>query len=158
MYRVLADENVRRRVLAEPNARAAAIEETLRIDPPVTMITRFTEKDITVAGVSIPANCPVLLGIGAANRDPRQFEDPTQFSLDRGTINHITFGRGPHFCIGAHLARAEMRATLDSMLGRLSGLRTRRAKRGSFPRRHAARAGFALGRVRRYRSRRLPAG
>jgi len=123
MYRVLADENVRRRVQAEPNARAAAIEETLRIDPPVTMITRFTEKDITVAGVSIPANCPVLLGIGAANRDPRQFEDPAQFSLDRGTINHITFGRGPHFCIGAHLARAEMRATLDSMLGRLSGLR-----------------------------------
>jgi len=76
-----------------------------------------------VAGVSIPANCPVLLGIGAANRDPRQFGDPAQFSLDRGTINHITFGRGPHFCIGAHLARAEMRATLDTMLGRLSGLR-----------------------------------
>ena len=73
------------------------------------MITRFTERDITLAGVRIPANCPVLLGIGAANRDPRQFEDPAQFSLDRGTINHITFGRGPHFCIGAHLVRFQGR-------------------------------------------------
>jgi cytochrome P450 len=123
MYRVLVDEAINRRVLADPNARAAAIEETLRIDPPVTMITRYTEKDVTIAGVRIPANCPVLLGIGAANRDARQFEHPGQFSLDRGTINHITFGRGPHFCIGAHLARAELRATLDAMLGRLAGLR-----------------------------------
>ena len=123
MYRVLADPTVYQRVLKNAKDRAAAIEESLRIDPPVTMITRYSEKPVTVAGVDIPAHCPVLFGIGGANRDPRYFDKPEEFSLDRGTINHITFGRGPHFCIGAHLARAEMRATLDMMLDRLPGLR-----------------------------------
>jgi cytochrome P450 len=122
LYRALADPAIRARVKAHASDRAAAVEETLRIDPPVTMITRYTEQPVTVAGVEIPAKSPVLLGIGGANRDPRYFSDPETFSLDRGTINHITFGRGPHFCLGAHLARAEMRATLDRMLDRLPGL------------------------------------
>jgi len=78
---------------------------------------------VTVAGIDIPAHSPVLFGIGGANRDPKYFDNPEEFSLDRGTTNHITFGRGPHFCIGAHLARAELRATLDLMLDRLPGLR-----------------------------------
>jgi cytochrome P450 len=123
IYRVLADEAVRKRVLANRNDRMAAVEESLRVDPPVTMITRYTEKPVVIAGTEIPANAPVLLGIGGANRDPRHFSDPEVFSLDRGTINHMTFGRGPHFCLGAHLARAEMRVTLDMMLDRLPGLR-----------------------------------
>jgi cytochrome P450 len=123
MYRVLVDPHVHARVRSNPKDRAAAVEETLRIDPPVPLITRFTEKPATVAGVLIPAGSPVLFGIGGANRDPKHFTDPEAFSLDRGTTNHITFGRGPHFCIGAHLARAELRATLDLMLDRLPGLR-----------------------------------
>jgi cytochrome P450 len=123
MYHVLVDPEVRARVASNPKDRAAAVEETLRVDPPVPLITRFTEKQVTVADVVIPANSPVLFGIGGANRDPQQFPDPERFSLDRGVINHITFGRGPHFCIGAHLARAELRTTLDLMLERLPGLR-----------------------------------
>jgi cytochrome P450 len=123
MYHVLVDPAVRARVASNPKDRAAAVEETLRVDPPVPLITRFTEKQVTVADVVIPANSPVLFGIGGANRDPQQFPDPESFSLDRGVINHITFGRGPHFCIGAHLARAELRTTLDLMLERLPGLR-----------------------------------
>jgi cytochrome P450 len=123
MYRALCNRGIRERIVNNAKDRAAAVEETLRIDPPVPMITRFSEKPVTVAGVHIPANSPVLFGIGGANRDPKYFKDPEEFSLDRGTTNHITFGRGPHFCIGAHLARAELRATLDLMLDRLPGLR-----------------------------------
>jgi cytochrome P450 len=123
MYRVLEDPEVYARVSNNAKDRAAAVEETLRIDPPVPLITRYTEKPARVAGVEIPANSPVLFGIGGANRDSKHFEDPERFSLDRGTTNHIAFGRGPHFCIGAHLARAELRTTLDLMLGRLPGLR-----------------------------------
>lgn len=123
MYHVLVDPQIKARVLNNPKDRVAAVEEALRIDPPVPLITRFTEQQVTVAGVVIPANSPVLFGIGGANRDPRQFPDPEVFSLDRGVINHITFGRGPHFCIGAHLARAELRTTLDLMIERLPGLR-----------------------------------
>jgi cytochrome P450 len=123
MHRVLSNEAVRARVQKNPQDRAAAVEETLRIDPPVTMIIRFTEQPVTIAGREIPAGHPVLLAIGSANRDPNYFSDPASFSLDRGTINHLTFGRGPRFCLGTHLARAELRATLDLMLDRLLGLR-----------------------------------
>jgi cytochrome P450 len=123
LYRALGNKGVHDRLMCDPKDRAAAVEETLRIDPPVPLITRFTEKPVTVAGVDIPAQSPVLLGIGGANRDPKYFANPEEFSLDRGTSNHISFGRGPHFCVGAHLARAELRATLDLMLDRLPGLR-----------------------------------
>ena len=123
VYHALAYADVRERVATNEKDRAALVEECLRIDPPVTMITRYTEKPVTIAGVDIPAGVPVLLGIGGANRDPRYFEKAEQFSLDRGTINHITFGRGPHFCLGAHLARAEMRGTIDMLIARLPGLR-----------------------------------
>jgi cytochrome P450 len=99
------------------------VEEALRIDPPVPIITRYSELPVSVAGVQIPAGSPVLFGIGAANRDPTEFPSPEEFSLDRGAANHVAFGRGPHFCIGAHLARAEMRVMLDLVLDRLPGLR-----------------------------------
>lgn len=123
LYRVLSDRAIHDRVLENPRDRAAAVEEALRIDPPVTMIIRFTEHPVTVAGIEIPAGHPVLLAIGSANRDPKYFSDPERFSLDRGTINHLTFGRGPRFCLGTHLARAELRIALDLMLDRLPGLR-----------------------------------
>jgi pulcherriminic acid synthase len=123
LCRVLSDDMTHRRVLASSVDRAAAVEEALRIDPPVPMIIRFTEHQVTIAGRSIPQGHPVLLAIGSANRDPKYFANPDEFSLDRGTINHITFGRGPRFCLGTHLARAELRVMLDLMLNRLSGLR-----------------------------------
>jgi cytochrome P450 len=123
MYRVLSNDTVHARVLAEPTDRHAAIEETLRMEPPVPLIIRFIENAVAVRGFQIPAQSYVLLAIGSANLDPSRFDDPLTFSLDRGTNNHITFGRGPHFCLGTHLARAEMRAALDALLDRLPGLR-----------------------------------
>jgi cytochrome P450 len=123
VYHALADAGVKDRVLRSEKDRASLVEETLRIDPPVPMIIRHTEKSVTIAGVAIPADVPVLLAIGGANRDPKYFERPEEFSLDRGTVNHTTFGRGVHFCLGAHLARAEIRTTLDTVLVRLGGLR-----------------------------------
>jgi cytochrome P450 len=123
MYRVLSDQSVYGRLLANPTDRAAAVEESLRLEPPVPVIIRYLHHPVVIHGTRVPANHYVLLAISSANRDPARFEDPDRFSLDRGTINHITFGRGPHFCLGTHLARAELRVTLDVMLSRLPGLR-----------------------------------
>lgn len=123
MYRALIDRNIHERILKSSKDRTAAVEESLRIDPPVPLIVRYTERAVTIVGTEIPARSSILLAIGGANRDVRHFENPDVFSLDRGLASHIAFGRGPHFCIGAHLARAELRATLDLMLDRLPGLR-----------------------------------
>ena len=123
LYRVSFDDTIRQRVLNSEADRAAAVEESLRLDPPVPLITRYADHAVTLSGVTIPAGSPVLFGIGAANRDPSRFEQAETFSLDRGITEHITFGRGVHFCLGAHLARAELRTMLNLMLDRLPGLR-----------------------------------
>jgi cytochrome P450 len=132
MYWALNNKEVHERVLRNPADRAAAVEEMLRIDPPVPLIVRYTEKAISIAGADIPARSSILLAIAAANRDAKYFDEPATFSLDRGMNRHIAFGRGPHFCIGAHLARLELRTTLDLMLSRLPGLRLVKDQRTVF--------------------------
>jgi len=123
LYFVLSQPGVLERVRANPEDRRAAVEESLRLRTPIVYIPRITKKPIVVDGVEIPAGSNVLLCNSSGNRDPERFANPTEFSLDRGPINHMTFGRGPHFCLGAHLARAENRVMLDAVLTRLPGLR-----------------------------------
>jgi len=84
---------------------------------------RYTDRPITIEGVDIPANTYVLIAISSANRDPARYPDPERFSLDRGAVDHFSFGRGIRLCLGVHLARAELRVLLDAMLHRLKGLR-----------------------------------
>ena len=100
------------------------LEEVLRVESPVKTDFRLTTRSTTVAGVDIAAGTPVMLLNGAANRDPRRFECPHEFRLDRPNLHaHIAFGRGPHSCPGGPLARAEGRVSLERLLDRTRRIR-----------------------------------
>ena len=102
---------------------AAAVEETLRYNAPVQFLPRTCAHATEMGGVEIEAGRRVLIGLGSANRDDVVFADAEEFSLDRGTaIPHLTLGLGPHFCVGAALARMEARVALDALLDRLPDL------------------------------------
>jgi len=83
----------------------------------------MSARDVTVDGVAIPAGCMIDVVIGSANRDPARFENPDQFDIWRKPDRHVTFGTGPHVCIGQHLARLEMSRALNALLDRFPKLR-----------------------------------
>ncbi|WP_433621128.1 cytochrome P450 [Nocardia sp. CA-120079] len=122
--RVLAERPQFQQLLRENRGLIAAfIEESLRTDSPTKVDFRLTRKTTRVGDVEIPAGTVVMLCIGAANRDPRKFEDPDEFRLDRhNSREHIAFGRGIHTCAGAPLARTEGQLTLNRMLDRLQDI------------------------------------
>ncbi|MEX1007079.1 MAG: cytochrome P450 [Acidimicrobiia bacterium] len=100
------------------------IEEALRIESPVKADFRLARRATTIGGVDIAPGTPVMLLNGAANRDPRRFECPAEFKLDRpNTREHIAFGRGIHSCPGGPLARAEGRISLERILDRMRDIR-----------------------------------
>jgi hypothetical protein len=99
-----------------------AIEETLRYESPVQMLTRFPTRDIEIEGRQIFQGQAVAVSYGAGNRDPAVFPDPDTFSLDRDTSKHLGFGAGIHYCLGAPLARVEAQIMLNGMLDRFSAL------------------------------------
>lgn len=106
----------------EVSARTA-IEEMIRWDAPLQMFERWALEDgIEIAGQPIPVGDEVAMLFGAANRDPRRFDDPTRFDVARGDTAHIGFGGGIHFCIGAPLARLELEASLDRLARTMPGV------------------------------------
>ncbi len=123
MFEILSNPPVLERLRANPVNRPAAVEESLRKAGPLAVLPRFTEKAVTIGGVDIPADSWLLYGNGPAGHDPDAFAEPEGFLLDRDGNRHLSFGKGPHFCIGAHLAREEMRIALSLLLDRLPGLR-----------------------------------
>jgi cytochrome P450 len=100
-----------------------AIEEALRWDGPVVVQTRMAAVDTELAGVSIPAGAYIDVVAAAANRDPQIFPDPDKFNILRDRKAHWSFSRGPHICVGQHLARVEMTRALHAVLDHLPGLR-----------------------------------
>jgi len=101
-----------------------AIEEALRLETPLLNITRLATRNSEVGGVLIPAGSTVMLMLGAANRDETRFSEPDRFDVFRPDPRpHISFGQGPHMCLGMHLARMEMRVALNLLLDRLPDLR-----------------------------------
>ncbi len=100
------------------------IEEALRIESPVKADFRLARRAVNVGGVDIAPGTPVMLLNGAANRDPRRFEDPAEFKVDRPNAKeHLAFGRGAHSCPGGPLARAEGRISIERILDRMRDIR-----------------------------------
>ena len=118
----------------QPQLAASAVEEFLRFDPPVQLTSRTTMGSCTVAGAGLPPGQTVLVLIAAANRDPMRFTDPDRLDIARDEGPSLTFATGPHFCLGAHLARLEAAEVFTRMLRRFPHLEpagTPQRRRGS---------------------------
>jgi cytochrome P450 len=101
-----------------------AIEEAIRLETPLLNITRLATTDTEIDGVPVPAGSTVMLMLAAANRDEHRYSEPDRFDTARPDPKpHISFGNGPHVCLGMHLARVEMRVALNLLLDRLPDLR-----------------------------------
>jgi cytochrome P450 len=103
---------------AAPELLISSIEEVLRFRSPVQAVFRMTRRAVNIGGETVPAEAMVLLLLGAANRDPRRFDSSECFDIARQPNPHVAFGHGPHFCIGAPLARLEGRIALRLLLER----------------------------------------
>ena len=113
------------------------VEEALRFESPVKTDFRLARRSTTIGGVDVAAGTPVMLLNGAANRDPRRFESPAEFRVDRrNTMDHIAFGRGAHACPGSPLARAEARISLERILDRMRDIRLSKEHHGPPNARH----------------------
>jgi cytochrome P450 len=106
-----------------PERIDAAVEEMLRFDAPFQLNLRFVTHDFEIRGQQLRAGDLIRQALGAANRDPERFTEPDEFRLDRPPSRHLAFGLGPHFCLGASLARLQARIAIDTLLRRLPGLR-----------------------------------
>lgn len=101
-----------------------AVEESLRLEPAAAVIDRYATRNVTLAGAGIRSGDLVTVSLAGANRDPAVFTDPDRFDPGRpNAARHLSFARGPHFCIGAHLARLETLTAVNTLLARLPGLR-----------------------------------
>ena len=106
-----------------PDLIPGAVEELLRYDSPVQRVRRITTCDILIGGREIPKGTPVTAFLGSANRDPDQWERPDELDVTRPDVFPMSFGGGPHYCIGAALARLEGRIAFETLLGRFDELR-----------------------------------
>jgi unspecific monooxygenase len=101
---------------AQPQLIDSAVEEMLRYDPPLHLFHRFATEDATVAGFDFRAGDMLGLLYGSANRDPDAFPDPDEFDIGRQPNRHLAFGAATHFCLGATLARLELRSLINALL------------------------------------------
>jgi len=116
-FKLLAENpDQRARVQGDPSLIRSAIEETLRLHAPLQITARTTARRVALHGVTIPAGSRIVLVIGAGNRDERQFANPDQFDITRGTPRNLGFGEGIHVCPGAPLARLEAKVALEEAL------------------------------------------
>ncbi len=115
LWYLAQDPEGRRRIASDDDSMVPAIEELLRVFAPVS-VARITLVDTAVNGQPIAARQPVLLPFPSANRDGEAFEDPDRVILDRAPNRHLAFGSGIHRCLGAHLARMELRVALQELL------------------------------------------
>ncbi|MBL6279963.1 cytochrome P450 [Micromonospora fiedleri] len=105
-----------------PEHAPAYVDELLRYDSPVQLTSRTSSETLRAGGVELPAGSWVLLLLGAANRDPRRYPDPARFDPWRALLSPLSFGAGPHYCLGAGLARLEGQVAFTRLLHRLPAL------------------------------------
>jgi pentalenolactone synthase len=110
----------------EPTTVPGVVEEILRLSSlggPAGGLPRYAHADVHIGGITIPAGNAVVLAVHAANRDPRVFPDPDVFDPSRAPNRHLAFGYGPHYCVGASLARLELTEAFARIAARLPELR-----------------------------------
>ncbi len=122
--RLLEDRSTWEQLCADPSLIPGAVEEVLRLDSPVVAWRRRTTQPVDIGGVAVPDGANLLLMLGSANRDPAKFPHPDAFDIRRPNAHqHLSFGFGAHFCLGAPLARLEARIVLEEVSARLPSLR-----------------------------------
>jgi cytochrome P450 len=121
---LLANRDQLALVTADPDLLPNAIEESLRLEPAAAMVDRYATADVRLGDAAIRRGELVSVSVAAANRDPATFPDPDRFDVRRENARqHLAFARGPHVCIGMHLARLEAHTAVRRLLDRLPGLR-----------------------------------
>jgi len=119
---LLSDPAQRDLVRADLGLLPAAVEESLRLEPAAAVVDRYATRDASIGGASVRRGDLVTVSLAGANRDPAIFPEPDRYDIRRpNSARHLAFARGPHFCLGAHLARLEATAAVSALLG-LPGL------------------------------------
>jgi cytochrome P450 len=116
MVMLFANRDTLERLRGDRTLLGKAVSESMRLDPTATNLARIATRDLTVSGVVIPEGTAVTLSIGAANRDPETYENPDAFWINRPNRPALSFGFGPHMCLGMHIARLEMEEALNALL------------------------------------------
>lgn len=130
LYAVLAHPESLGALTGDPSLIPAAVDEMLRWEPPLGVLTRIVPFDAEVAGERVPAMTLLLFGIASANRDPAIYQNPDRFDIHRRPGRLLTFGFGSHYCPGSHLAKAQIAVGLQALLERLPDLRFAGGGRG----------------------------
>lgn len=123
VYLLLTHPEQRATLEANPELLTNAVEETLRYEPPVTLIPRIALEDFELHGNTIREGQIVQLSIASANRDEAHFSNPDAFDISRKPGRYLSFGFGPHGCLGAPLAKLESRIALETLFSRMPGLK-----------------------------------
>jgi len=122
-WHLLSHPDQLRLVRDDPELLPNAIEESLRLEPAAAVVDRYATRDVVLGDAMVRQGDLVTVSLAGAGRDPAVFADPDRFTVQRANaLRHLAFARGPHFCLGVHLARLEARAALGALLP-LPGLR-----------------------------------
>lgn len=119
---MLTDPSLLEMVRTDRSIMRGAIEEALRWEPPISTVVRVAKRDCQLGGIAIPKGTNVSVSVAAANRDPAHYPDPDRFDPTRKNFAHLTFGAGPHVCLGMPLARMETMVAINALLDRLPDL------------------------------------
>ena len=119
---MLTDPSLLEMVRSDRSIMRGAIEEALRWEPPISTVVRVAKRDCELGGIAIPKGTNVSVSVAAANRDPAHYPDADRFDPTRKNFAHLTFGAGPHVCLGMPLARMETMVAINALLDRLPDL------------------------------------
>lgn len=134
---IIDEPGLQQKLRENPSLIPAMLEEVLRLEGSTKMTARLARKDTHVGHLQVPAGTKVMLALAAGNRDPRRWENPEAFILDRPRIKeHLAFGRGAHVCVGAPLARVEVRVLIEKFLEHTSHIDMAKEQHGPAGARH----------------------